>query len=179
MATQRVMLCSVKDVKLTGAISENIDDKYISAAIWEAQEFKLETILGHRLIERLKTLIRTNAIESGSAYEHLANLCSNYLAYQAMAILCLTTSFKITNAGVVSTPDDKVVNAGMKDINVVQQKYQSYADAKILALQRYLIDNRTSFPELNENTKHEQRPNLHTMENCGINLGGPRGKIIL
>lgn len=172
----RVMLCSVKDVKLMGSISENIDDKYITAAIWDAQEFKLRTILGDRLLAKLKTLVNTSALAQNPAYEHLADLCNNMLCYQAMANVCLNASFKITNAGVVTTPDEKVNVASMKDINIVRSEYQSCADVRILDIQRYLIDNRTTFPELNENTKHEQRPNLHTMENCGIWLGGERGK---
>lgn len=176
MATQRVMLCSVKDVKSIGAISENVDDKYVSSAIWDAQEFRLITIIGQKLLDKLKSLVDTNAMHDNPAYEHLANLCSNYLQYQAMANLCLITSFKLTNAGVVTTQEDKAVNVSMKDLAVIRGEYQSMADAKIKHLQAYLKDNRTSYPELRENRKCEQRANLNTMENCGIWLGGKRGK---
>ena len=170
------MLCSVKDVKALSTVSENVDDKYITSAIWEAQEFKLKTILGYRLLKKLKELINSRTLDDYPEYEHLANLCNNFLSYQATANLCLSVSFKLTNAGVVNTPDEKVVNVSMKDISVIQGRYQGYADARIIDIQNYLCDNRTMFPELNQNTKHEQKPNLQTAENCGIFLGGRRGK---
>jgi hypothetical protein len=84
--------------------------------------------------------------------------------------------FKIANAGVVKTPDEKVDVADQPDMAKTQFFYQSTADSLAFDLERWLLENRSHFPELTEPQCRKIHSHLYTAASCGIWLGGPRGK---
>lgn len=172
------LITSESFVKNATPIFDNIGGKYILAAIREAQEVRIKGVLGSALLGKLKTLCKSGDIskEGNEAYKELLDRCQMATAYQAISELARITSYKITNKGVVKTNDDRVENATESEIIRTQDFYQSKADFYIMELQRFLLDRRSDYPELDDHNCASIRANLHSAASCGLWLGGARGK---
>lgn len=170
------LITSEAFVKNTTPIFDNIGGKYIQSAIREAQEIRIKGVLGSPLLARLKELCKSGEIEKNSDYKELLDQCQMATAYQAISELARITSYKITNKGVVKTNDERVENATESEIIRTQDYYRAKADFYVSELQRFLLDNRSKYPELSETACNAIRSNLHSAASCGLWLGGTRGK---
>lgn len=173
-----ILLSSEKFVKETTSISDNIAGKYILPSLREAQEIGLKGIIGEILLTKLKTLVKNNTIGStdNAMYKSLLDHCQYYLAYATIVEVTTKISYKIGNAGVQKTSDENMQLASQDEIAKMQYYYQSKADACCVDLQNFLLDNRTSYPELTTHHLHKIESNLISAASCGIFLGGARGK---
>ena len=173
-----VLLISETFVKEVLSISENVAGQYIRPSIREAQDIALRNIIGDCLLQRLKDLVASGEIEDteNAAYKALADIERYFLAYSACVGIAQRVSFKIANAGVVKTPDERVDVADQPDMAKVQFFYQSKADSLAFDLERWILERRGSFPELRECDCARMKSHLYTAASCGIWLGGPRGK---
>lgn len=173
-----ILLSSEAFVKSVSSISDNVAGKYILPSLREAQEIGLKGILGSALLARLKTLVQSGSInnEAYAAYKSLLDNCQYYLAYTTIVEVAQKVSYKIGNFGVVKTSDENVQVATQDEIAKMQYYYQSKADACCYELQGWILENRLSFPELNENHCRRIASNLRSAASSGIWLGGARGK---
>lgn len=173
-----VLLVSETFVKEVCSISDNVAGQYIRPSIREAQDVSLRNILGDLLLDRLKALVASGEIgqEVNVWYKTLADRERDFLANSACVGIAQRVAFKIANAGVVKTPDEKVDVADQPDMAKVQFFYQSKADSMAFDLERWLLENRTHFPELLEYQLRKIHSHLYTAASCGIWLGGPRGR---
>lgn len=178
MATTEVLLVSETFVKEVCSISENVAGQYVRPSIMEAQDIALRNIIGDCLLARLKELVQSGEIEQEAniAYKELADRERYFLANTACVGIAQRVAYKIANAGVVSTPDEKVNNATQPDMAKVQFFYQSKADSLAFDLERWLLERREYYPELKGCDCKRISSHLHTAASCGIWLGGPRGK---
>lgn len=178
MATTEILLCSEIFLRDTTSISDNIAGKYIQSSIREAQNIAFRGIVGDALLGKLKSLVRDREIDlpENAAYKDLLTRAQYFIAYGAVVELAVKVTFKIANAGVVRTPDEKVEVADHLDMTQVQTYYQTKADAACLDLQNYIWNNRAAFPELGECDCRRIHANLYSAASCGIFLGGARGK---
>ena len=92
--------------------------------------------------------------------------------------MLLKTSYKVTNFGVAKSQDENLQVATQDEIAKQEYYYQSKADYYALELQQWLLDNRSSFRELDECQCGKIRSNLYSAATCGLWLGGPRGRIL-
>ena len=173
-----VLLVSETFVKEVCSISENVAGQYIRPSIREAQDINLRNILGDLLLGKVKGLVASGEIEQEANiwYKTLADRERDFLANTACVGIAQRVAFKIANAGVVKTPDEKVEVADQPDMAKVQFFYQSKADSLAFDLERWLLENHTRFPELLEYQLRKIHSHLFTAASCGIWLGGPRGK---
>lgn len=173
-----VLLISETFVKEVMSISDNVAGRYIRPSIREAQDIALRNIIGDALLAELKRLVSTGDINlpEKAAYKALADTERYFLAYTTCVGIAQRVAFKIANAGVVKTPDEKVENADQPDMAKVQFFYQSKADSCAFDLERWILDRKGDFPELKESDCNKMRSHLYTAASCGIWLGGPRGK---
>ena len=173
-----VLLISEPFVKEVCSISENVAGQYIRPSIREAQNINLRNIIGDLLLEKLKALVADGSIEQPENiwYKALADRERDFLANTACVGIAQRVEFKIANAGVVKTPDERVEVADQPDMAKVQFFYQSKADSLAFDLERWLLENRAHFPELLEYHLRKIHSHLYTAASCGIWLGGPRGK---
>lgn len=176
--TTNILLSSEAFVKAETNISDNLAGKYVLPALREAQEIKLRGVLGDTLLARLKELVREKRIDDPEfeQYKTLIEVAQYYLAYSAVVEVATRVSYKISNFGVARTADENMQVASQDEIAKTQAFYQSKADAYCIHLQSYLLEHRTSFPELSENTCYKIKSNLRSAASCGIFLGGARGK---
>jgi hypothetical protein len=173
-----ILLSSEAFIKSVTNISDNVAGKYVLASLREAQEVGLKNIIGERLLEKLKDLVKTNAIEemANSRYKLLLNKCQYYLAYMTIVEMVYKVSYKIGNAGVVKTTDDNLQVATFDEIIAQKEYYQSKADFHCMELQQYILDDLADYPEIDDCTFRRLRANLYSSATCGFFLGGARGK---
>ena len=174
-----ILLSSEAFVKSVTSVSDNLSGKYILPSLREAQEINLKSILGNSLLAKLKALVRDNAIDKPENfhYKELIDRCQYFLAYVTIVEVTNKTSFKVGNFGVTKSTDENLQIASQDEIVKMQYYYQTKADSCCYDLQTWLIDNRTSFPELNDCDCRRIQSNLYSAATCGIFLGGARGKI--
>lgn len=175
---ETVLLTSEKRVKELAFINDNVASEYILASIVEAQETRLKSVIGPALLEKVKSLISDETIDSegNEAYKGLVEAAKYYLAYTAIAELTFKTTFKVTNFGVVTTSDENLQTPTFSDITKVRDYYQAKADYYCIELQKYCLENRAALPELGANQCNKIHANLYSAASCGLWLGGIRGK---
>lgn len=169
-----ILLTSESFVRSVTNVSDNLAGKYILPSIREAQEQGLKSILGDCLLSKVKQLISNNALDG--KYKELVDHCQYYLAYAAIVEVTNKVSFKIGNFGVAKSQDENLQVASYDEIVKMQYYYQTKVDAYCIELQTWLLDNKGSFPELNECHCRKLSSNLYSAASCGIFLGGCRGK---
>lgn len=174
------LLTSETFVKSVSNISDNVAGKYILPAIREAQEIRLKSILGSCLLSVLKQMGSNGTLDDpgNEAYKDLVDQAQYFLAYTAVVEILPKISYKIGNFGVAKSTDENLQVATQDEIAKQEYYYQSKADFYALELQQWVLDNRASFPELDECQCGKIRANLYSAATCGIWLGGPRGKVV-
>ena len=180
MATIEILLTSEDFIKKNSTISDNVAGKYIQSAIRTAQEIAFREVVGDALLARLKQLVADRVIDRprNTAYKALVERAQYFLAYSAIVELIPMVTNKIANAGMVKTPDEKVVVLDQPDFELEVSRYQSKADSECQRLQQFLLDNYTLFPELGEPGRNRIQAHLRSAASCGIFLGGARGKYL-
>lgn len=169
-----VLLTSETFVKDLTPMSDNLSGKYLLPALQEAQEIGLRSILGDRLLDKLKELVSSNQLTEGSPYMELLDKIQYYLAYQALVSVIMNTSFKIHNFGLNQTSDERLTNPSFTDTVRIVKYYQDKADYYCLLLQHYLLQNKPKFPELTGWDCKKINAHLRTSFTGGLWLGGAR-----
>ena len=173
-----ILLSSESNIKSVTSISDNVSGKYILTSLREAQEVGLKSILGDALLQKLKEMVKQNEVdkEENAVYKNLLDICQYYLAYMTIVELAFKVSYKIGNAGVVKTTDENLQVATFEEIVAQKEFYQGKADFHCMEIQNYILDNRSDFPEVDDNSCRKIRATLHSAATCGFFLGGARGK---
>jgi hypothetical protein len=173
-----ILLSSESFVKSVTSVSDNLSGKYILPSLREAQEIGLRGILGDSLLSKLKTLVKGGQIDDSVNvhYKELIDRCQYYLAYATIVEVTNKTTFKVGNFGVAKSSDENMQVATQDEVAKMQYYYQTKVDACCYDLQSWLIENRVSFPELNDCDCRRISSNLYSAATCGIFLGGRRGK---
>lgn len=172
-----VLLISEDYIKTHTSIDDNLTAGYLLPTIKLAQDINLQTVIGTKLYERLMELVNTGSIQNEVAYKHLLDVyIQPYLTYSVISMITLPAAFKITNAGVVRTEDEKMSNVSLTDVNLIKEYYNKYANYYKNLLQKYLLDNQSIYPELNRADLKDIESNLYSAADSNIWLGGARGK---
>ena len=177
-----VLLISEDTIKSVTNMSDNMQGDYLLPAIQLAQDIDLEETIGTPLLEKIQELVLNNTIINADncAYKTLLDkYIQPFLCYATIAHITVPVAFKIANAGILRTEDEKMYNVSANEVDRVKYHYQHIADTYKYRLQRYLIANYNKYPELLKyKSIADLRANLYSAASCGIVLGGPRGKTI-
>ncbi len=178
-----ILLTSETFVKSVTSISDNVAGKYMRPSMREAQESGLRGILGDCLFDKLKALAakgddgRAIDLPENAAYKDLLDRAQYYLAYQTVVELIPKVSNKIGNFGVAKSNDENLTVLPLEEQGKQQYYYQAKADGHCRRLQRWILQNKASFPELRACDCAAMQANLRSAASCGMWLGGARGKI--
>lgn len=175
---KEILLSSEAFVKSVSSISDNTSGKYILPSLLEAQEIDLKGIIGPALLTKLKELkaAGTLATYAGGVYKTLVDECQYFLAYSAIINVTNRVSYKVGNFGVAKSNDENLQVASWDEIIKQQSFYQAKADSCCLALQTFLLEHRSDYPELTECACQRIHANLMSAATCGIFLGGTRNR---
>lgn len=173
-----VLLTSEDFVKSISNLDNNVQGSYLAPAIREAQEIDLESILGYKLMKKLQDLVSSGTITSQEniKYKELLDKSQYFLAYTAIVKIILICSVKLSNLGASQANDDNIKTLDLNEVLQLQDIYQNKADFYAKMLQKFILDNTDSFPELTENNRFETKANLYSAASSGVFLGGERGK---
>lgn len=151
MARIRNILIDVQRIKSTTDIDNNMDDQIIRNAIWEVQEDALRPLIGEPLYDRLLTDL--NSLPQ--IYKDLVtNFIWDFLTRGVLSYVVKTSTYKITNAGVVKTGSTDNPTISEAELARLQRRYQKDFDHYGDRLWRYLIDQSENFPEFDEFTNY-------------------------
>lgn len=163
-------------IKSTTNIFDGINGNYLLPSIKIAQDLDLESVIGTELLREIQRQVYNNNFKN--IYKDLLdNYIISYLNYCTIVRLIPTLAYKISNAGILRTDDEKMTSLSPNDIDKVRSEYVRIADVYKNRLQRYLIENHNKFPELDTNSTIDKiKQNLYSSATCGVVLGGARGK---
>lgn len=175
-----ILLISEDIIKSITNLNDNVSGDYLLPSIQLAQDVELEETIGTPLLTKLQSLVYNNEIKSESN-AHYKKLLDKYiqpfLCYATIAQITIPLAFKISNAGILRTEDEKMYNVTANEVDKVKYHYKHIADTYKYRLQRYLIANYNQYPELLQyKSIADLRANLYSAANCNLWLGGARGK---
>ena len=148
-------------------IEDNIDSALIKNGIREAQDIKLQTVLGTLLTEKLYSLVDAGTVgdSANAAYKTLLDsYVQNMLIYASYWYILDTVYMRSRNNGLL-IPDGGessiAVDRSMYNVKrqAVQNKMEFYSDL----LTDYIIEEQVLYPELNASNKlYDLIPNYET-----------------
>lgn len=174
-----VLLTNENIIKSTTNMFENISGNYLLPSIVQAQDIDLEEIIGTELKNELQRQVFNNNFKN--LYKTLLDdYIQPFLTYSSIVRLIPIVSYKIGNAGVMTTADEKMNPLQSNQIDKIKAEYQNIADVYKNRLQRFLLKNFNEIPELGASTTVDKiKHNLYSSATCGVVLGGQRGRKII
>ena len=101
-----------------------------------------------------------------------------YIAYKAVANLCLITNVKISNGGLQQTSDENLTVLNLNDTFTFQKHLEDKADFFAKSLQGYILNNIKNLPEIDDCKRNEISATLRSAASTSLFLGGARSKRI-
>lgn len=175
---KNILLTNENIIKSVTNIFDNINGNYLLPSIKLSQDIDLENVIGTELLRKLQSDVANNRFED--KYKTLLDdYVVPFLNYSTIVRLIPTVAFKITNAGIVKTDDEKMTSVSAVEVDKLEAEYRHIADVYKNRLQRYLLANHNEFPELSASlTVDKIRQNLYSSASSGLVLGGARGRYI-
>ena len=148
-------------------IEDNVDTALIKNGIREAQDIKLQTVLGTLLIDKLYSLVDAGTIgdSDNAAYKTLLDsYIQNMLIYASYYYILDTVYIRSRNSGLLigdGTENEVAADRTMYNTKrqAVENKMQFYSDL----LTDFIIEEQVSYPELNASNKlYDLNPNYNS-----------------
>lgn len=177
----KVLLISEDMVRTYSEISDNVFGKSLLPAIRTSQDVYLEQYLGSCLYKKLLSLVgdgSISAVENEAYKDLLDEYVQPYLIERVVADLIPVVGSKIANLGVYKSSDQYTENVSAGEVDRLQNLHVIKANHYAKRMQQFLKSNREAFPELSCCSCGEIKPELESVAETGIFLGGVRGRII-
>jgi hypothetical protein len=140
-----VQYLSVEDLKEITSISNNIDPSFLQPYIKSSENMFVVPVLGTALDTELKSAITGNTLSD--LQNNLINFyIKPYSAYSSFLMAVPFLAFKATNKGIVRQNSDNSEIPTVEDINYYKQSIKDIQTFYKTALQDYLNENATLFP---------------------------------
>src|SRR5574344_619410 len=97
-------------------VEDNLSSNYIYRALAEAQNIKLQMILGSTLLKSLKTKVQAQTTIP-EPYKGLLEIIQWYLAYQTLAQLPMLVHYKVANTGIVKASDENLQSSTFCEVD--------------------------------------------------------------
>jgi hypothetical protein len=171
-----VLLTNIENIKQTTNISDNVNGKVLQTAIVEAQEIDLQEIIGTKLLNKLKQLVRAGEVSlpGNEVYKELMDIIQIYLAYNTVTKALIPLTYKIDNIGVVQTTDENIATLQIDDVYNINEYYKKRADYYGSRIQNYVLKHRGEL-EICDNDCYQISAHLNSAANTGLWLGGALG----
>ena len=139
-----IFLISEDYIKTNSGLNDNVWGSYLAPAIREAQDIKLQQILGTNLYQSLLNKVSDGTIKNSDLKPYktlLDDYVQIYLTYQTISDLVPIIGVKLTNLGVMVSNDEHLTNLSQSERELVQTYYAQRAEFYGKRLQEYLKDN--------------------------------------
>ena len=145
-------------------IEDNVDSALVKNGIREAQDIKLQPIIGTLLYEKLTSLVDAGTISDSANADYktlLDDYIQNMLIYAAYWYILDSIYIRSRNNGLL-IPDggENSIAADRAMYNVKRQSVQNKMEFYSNLLTDYIIEEQTLYPELNASNKlYDLNPN--------------------
>jgi hypothetical protein len=138
-------------------IEDNVDSALVKNGIREAQDIKLQPIIGTLLYEKLTSIVDAGAMNDAANANYktlLDDYIQNMLIYAAYWYILDSIYIRSRNNGLL-IPDggENSVSADRTMYNVKRQSVQNKMEFYANLLTDYIIEEQTLYPELNASNK--------------------------
>ena len=176
-----VLLISEDLIKTDSTLNINLESKNLLPAIKRAQDIHLQEVIGTDLFRALQQKIYDGVIDDvdNESYKYLLDvfICP-YLLEIVIYELSIELAADMSNSGVIQPSDTHFKQVSSSDRNAIKDQHKYNSDSYKLMLQRYLLNNKSKYPELSTGDCERIGAHLNSAASCPINLGTARGKRI-
>lgn len=166
---QNILLISEKILKSVTLINDNIDGGLLQPALVASQEINLQNIIGTKLLNRLKELVRDGKIEEEEDYKLLLDeYIVPFLCWDTLSEIQIPLNYKFVNLGIVKNSDTNNATVELKDLQYLIDYYKKKSDFFSKRLTDFLCST-NKYPEYRNNSYGDVRSK--DSEYCGIYLG--------
>lgn len=163
------LLCGVQYIKDNTTIDDNVDDQLIRPFISKAQDVNIESIIGTKLMKKLKSDLANNTLTGNYKIlvdDYIMKTLREWTMYYSLPHL----NYKITNKSVSKKGSENSSPSEMGEIIQLQKQIRDIAEYYSQRLTNYIITNPTLFPEYFTNSKLDEIQPNSTSYDCGIFL---------
>jgi len=171
-----ILFISEDKLKSSTAINLNVDVNILLPYVRQAQKLYVETKIGTKLSNKLKTLIQAGTLGSAGneAYktlvdEYIGDMLPNWAFYHCIPFL----RFKIENGNIYSKTSETGNSLSTEESQHLREEVRNTAEYYTERMIDYICNNNSSFPEYNQNTGADVNPDSNAYYN-GMNLERPR-----
>jgi hypothetical protein len=170
MAKNIVYFLTIDVLKKNTIIDNNIEQRLIYPALYEAQEIELQEILGTDLYVSLQNKISGSTL-SGDYKTLVDNYIFDFLLNTTMVRLLPNISTKIKNSGFVQeTGQQSSYGADKFYYNEMKNKYRDLSEHYSNLLKKHLYNNSSKYSEYTSTTCDKITPNRNDSYFSGMVL---------
>lgn len=150
MAT--VYFVTTDDVSKYTPVNLNCEVSIIKKAILDAQQLKIQDVLGSKLYKKIEALIISGIEESGNAvYKTLLDdYIFNCTLHWVLVEILPYSRFKIMNVGVNTQSSDNSQPAAFDEFKYLQTMLTNKAEFYTTRMKDFLVANYTDYPEYSD-----------------------------
>lgn len=163
----------VDTLKAETVLNNNVDDGALRAIIADAQDMYIKPVLGSTLYETMAA-----EINAGSMVAVNTTLLNSYikpaLKHWVLAEASMFLIYQFRNKGAEVRNSEQSNAAGVKELQMLEDRFRQKANWFTEQLKTYLIQNEASYPGYqNPSTNIDKmQPNRNVSNSTGIWLGG-------
>tara|TARA_R110000744_G_scaffold113171_1_gene212090 strand:- start:1782 stop:2360 length:579 start_codon:yes stop_codon:yes gene_type:complete len=172
MATGYVLFISEEKLKDSTAISLNVDVQLLLPFVKQAQKLYVETKLGTKLNDKLKSLIVAGTVNAtGNEYyatllnTYIGDMLPNFALYHAIPFL----RFKVENGNIYSKTSETGTSLNTEEAQSLRSEVVNTGEYYMERMIEYITNNLIEFPEYQTNTGADVNPDQNAYYG-GMNL---------
>ena len=141
-----VVMISEERLKRLTSIHANVEPDELIPFVIQAQDLKVQSILGTKFYNNLKDSIADDSLtteDEDLLNEYIAPFIAQYALYYALPSL----NYKVTNKAVLNPSSEESLNADLEQLKYLRQSVRDTAEFYESRLRDYLCDFSTYFPD--------------------------------
>lgn len=133
-------------IKQNSLMGDNLDGKYLRAAIETAQIQHLQETIGTQLYKKLLNDLDADILDENEE-ELMDNYIRPFLLHLVLADIIIPIQYKFRNAGMMGNTDERLQRSSLDEANFLRQYYMDKAHFYGNRLFNYLVDNANLFKD--------------------------------
>ena len=164
MPTGYVLFISEEKLKDSTAISLNVDVQLLLPFVKQAQKLYVETKLGTKLCDKLKSLIVAGTVNNaGNEFyatllnDFIGEMLPNFALYHAIPFL----RFKVENGNIYSKSSETGTALNTEEAQSLRSEVVNTGEYYMQRMIDFITNNTTEFPEYNTNSGADVNPDTN------------------
>ncbi len=166
MSNYVIMISEARLKKLT-SIHANVEPDELLPFVTQAQDLKLQDVLGTKFYKNLKDSIADDTLTTEEE-ELLNDYIAPFLAQYALYYALPSINYKVTNKAVLNPSSEESLNADLEQLKYLRQSVRDTAEFYESRLRDYLCDFSDYFPDYVNPGTTGMTPSLAKNSTSGI-----------